>query len=73
MFNTKEKIKKQFVAEVDGYLKELREEREEAYSKLEGYSKAKDRFSVASQSNRIEKFEAQINAVEILRIRVSYL
>ena len=69
-FNTEKKCKKQVLAKIDEYQKELREELEEAYSKLEGYSKAKEKIYIKFYTQKIVEIEGQIHVLDILRIRV---
>ena len=73
MFNTKEKFKKQVLAEIDEYLEEKRKELDETYSKIEGYSKSKDKFHIEYETQNLKRIEAKICAASDLKIIVKFM
>lgn len=72
-FNIKKKTVNEVLKEIDDRIKKLKGERDEMFSKLEGYAKAKETFYLTHNVDKIESIEKAIYELELLRISVEYM
>ena len=72
-FNTKKKTINAVLKEIDDRIKELKDDRDEAFHNIEGYAKAKDLFDLRYAIRDIDAIENKIRELELFRITVEYM
>ena len=72
-FNSRKKTINEVLKMIDDRIGELKKERDDIYSRLEGYAKAKDKYYTKSEVQKLESIDDCIHNLELFRISVEYM